>query len=320
MGFSLQPFPGTGALVPGTGSPAVGEGTGRRPRSFLSRDRAPWPAGLGWNRMSPTGATRSRESLRAAWAVPSSPSIPAVRGMQSWNHWVGKDLEIMKPNCTCPLLIHTPKRFIFLAFIPLQGWKLHHLPGQPLPMLRNLLVKKSFLMSSLKLPEAVGQEGAGRSPGISRGFPTPALRFLGCTMSFIPAAALPPSQTPGQAVGWSGARDCSQRSTQPWEGERAAIKITPGPAPAHCGFLRFTALPGGKKRQEPAWLRALTLSSPVEKVLEGTFSPLSPLPASGPGQDPGQGDHHGLLSCTQRLGVGVEEEAVGVDAVSLSCS
>lgn len=42
----------------------------------------------------------------------------------------------------------------------------------------------------------------------------------------------------------------------PREGERAAVKITPGPAPARCGFLRFTALPGGKRRQELAWLGA----------------------------------------------------------------
>lgn len=51
----------------------------------------------------------------------------------------------------------------------------------------------------------------------------------------------------------------------PRQGKRAAVKITPGPAPAHCGFLRFTALPGGK-RQEPAGSGLpLTLSPPPEK-------------------------------------------------------
>lgn len=52
-----------------------------------------------------------------------------------------------------PGLNHVPTHHVYtMSFNHPQGWQLNHVPGQPVPMFDNLLVKKLFLILSLNLP------------------------------------------------------------------------------------------------------------------------------------------------------------------------
>lgn len=69
---------------------------------------------------------------------------------------------------------------------------------------------------------------------------------------------------PGSHLGWAvGPGGCSALQ----EGERAEVKITPWAGSGPCGFLQFTALPGGRGgRNLPGSELALTLSPPTEEA------------------------------------------------------
>lgn len=88
------------------------------------------------------------------------------------------------------------------------------------------------------LSEGLGALGASSGPSPRLWGPSRVQQLL---PPLLPCHVCSP---PGRSWGWRG-RDCPCGS--PREGKRAAVKITPGPAPAHCGFLRFTALPGGEE-------------------------------------------------------------------------
>lgn len=115
------------------------------------------------------------------------------------------------------------------------------------------------------------QRGAGGwgLPGELWGLPLAPLRGSGSpargTARPAPSAPVPRSQPPGLELGMEGAGIVPVGALSPREGKRAAVKITPGPAPAHCGFLRFTALPGGKRQDLAGSGLPLTLSPPPEK-------------------------------------------------------
>lgn len=70
---------------------------------------------------------------------------------------------------------------------------------------------------------------------------------------------------PGSHLGWAvGPGGCLALR----EGERAEVKITPWAGSGPCGFLQFTALPGGRGgRNLPGSELALTLSTPTEEAL-----------------------------------------------------
>ena len=57
----------------------------------------------------------------------------------------------MKPTLPC-LLNHILKCHIYTFFEHLQCWRLHHLPGQPVPMSDHPFGKEIFLTSNLNLP------------------------------------------------------------------------------------------------------------------------------------------------------------------------
>ena len=57
----------------------------------------------------------------------------------------------VNPSPPC-LLNHVLKCQIYTVFEHLQGWWLHHFPGQPIPMLHNSFSKEIFLVSNLNLP------------------------------------------------------------------------------------------------------------------------------------------------------------------------
>lgn len=70
---------------------------------------------------------------------------------------------------------------------------------------------------------------------------------------------------PGSHLGWAvGPGGCLALR----EGERAEVKITPWAGSGPCGFLQFTALPGGRGgRNLPGSELVLTLSTPTEEAL-----------------------------------------------------
>lgn len=105
------------------------------------------------------------------------------------------------------------------------------------------------------LPQTRGCRGCGSrgAPGLSL---APA-RGSGSPARGAPGPSFPPCSSatfaaPRAGAGHGGGRDCPCGSTRPSGREEGSGKNNPGPAPAHCGFLRFTALPGGKRQERPA--------------------------------------------------------------------
>lgn len=128
-----------------------------------------------------------------------------------------------------------------------------------------------------------GAQGAGGSLGALGAFsgPSEGLRAQPGGQQLLPSFPLCSSATfaaPRAGAGDGGAGIVPVGALGPGEGKKAAVKITPGPAPAHCGFLRFTALPRGK-RQEPAGFDPFTATG---EGARGTFPP-SFLPGWGAG-------------------------------------
>ncbi|KAK4810580.1 hypothetical protein QYF61_007317, partial [Mycteria americana] len=75
-----------------------------------------------------------------------------------WNVGWKRPLRSLSPtvNLTLPRppLHHVPKRHIYTAFKYLQGWRLNHFPGQPLPMLDHPFSKEIFPNIQSKPPLA----------------------------------------------------------------------------------------------------------------------------------------------------------------------
>ena len=56
--------------------------------------------------------------------------------IEAYNHRLEKTSKISKSNHppNNSLLNHIPKHRIYASFKHFQGWELHHVPGQPIPM------------------------------------------------------------------------------------------------------------------------------------------------------------------------------------------
>ncbi|PKU29473.1 protein diaphanous hypothetical protein [Limosa lapponica baueri] len=69
-----------------------------------------------------------------------------------------ENFKIVKPNpnpaLPSPPLNHVPQHHIYPSFKYLQGWQLHHFPGQPVPMLDNPFSEEIFPNIQSKPPLA----------------------------------------------------------------------------------------------------------------------------------------------------------------------
>jgi len=87
-----------------------------------------------------------QEGHRRAWSRWCS--VP--QGAASMNHRIigwKRPLRSSSPiiNPTPPFLLkHIPKCHIYTFFEHLQGWGLHHIPGQPVPMPEHSFTKEMF--------------------------------------------------------------------------------------------------------------------------------------------------------------------------------
>jgi len=107
-----------------------------------------------FNGMGTPPAARDRRQLRS-WGSGERPWTPApqaahegVRTTESLNHsgWK-RPLRSSSPTVTLTppcLLNYVPKCHIHTAVEPLQGWGLHHCPGQPGPMPDHSCSKEIF--------------------------------------------------------------------------------------------------------------------------------------------------------------------------------
>ena len=90
---------------------------------------------------------------------------PFLRLCCALNHGiikVGKDLQnhLVQPSVHPPMLInHVPRCHISMVLEHLQGWWLHHLPGQL--CITTISEKKFFLISNLRAPEKLCSFPAG---------------------------------------------------------------------------------------------------------------------------------------------------------------
>ena len=93
------------------------------------------------SRPRPSGLCGEQGELHCAWLIWKS-------FIESWNHegWK-RPLRSSRPTVTPTpphLLNHVPKCHIHTVFEPLQGWGLHHCPGQPGPTPDHSLSKEIF--------------------------------------------------------------------------------------------------------------------------------------------------------------------------------
>ncbi|KAK4812136.1 hypothetical protein QYF61_000977 [Mycteria americana] len=129
----------------------------------LPGQQIPQPAFQQWR-----DAPHEEQPYSPAWSPEATARTFAHRPLEEERHGWKRPLRSSSPtvNLTLPSppLHHVPKHLIQMAFKYLQGWRLHHFPGQPVPMLDNPSSEVKFpnIQSKppLAQPEAISSRPA----------------------------------------------------------------------------------------------------------------------------------------------------------------
>ncbi|KAK4806266.1 hypothetical protein QYF61_013410 [Mycteria americana] len=81
-------------------------------------------------------------------------SVRNKRNHLGWKGPLRSSSPTVSLTLTSPPLNHVPKHHIYMAFKYLQGWRLNHFPGQPVPMLDNPFGEEIFPNIQSKPPLA----------------------------------------------------------------------------------------------------------------------------------------------------------------------
>lgn len=82
---------------------------------------------------NPSGTQNLSHNCRIGWRRPLRSLSPTVN-----------------PGLPTPPLSHVSKNHVYMSFKYLQGWRLHHFPGQPVPMFDNPFREEIFPTKSTK--------------------------------------------------------------------------------------------------------------------------------------------------------------------------